>query len=82
MTDDDFDALSPGEERLLTLLVLLREEAPHPGEPLTEAIMRHARRQQVLRRVGDTLAALLGGIVDGVAVLLGLGPRRAAQAYT
>ena len=80
MTEDGFDALTPGEERLLTLLVLLREEVPRPGEPLTEAIMRHARRQQVLRRVGDTLAALLGGIFDGVAVLLGMGPRSAAQA--
>ena len=77
MTDDGLDALSPGEQRLLSLLVLLREQVPRPGEQLTEAIMRQARRQHLLRRVGETLATLLGGITDGLALLLGLGPRAA-----
>jgi len=80
MSHDGLEDLSPSEERLLTLLMLLREEAPVPAEPVTEAIMRHARRQLVLRRVGDTLAALFGGIFDGVVVLLGLGPRTAPRA--
>ena len=77
---DGLEDLTPSEQRLLTLLMLLQEEAPRPAEPLTEAIMRHARRQLVLRRVGDTLATLLGGVFDGVLVLLGLGPRVAPQA--
>lgn len=76
---DGLEDLSPSEERLLTLLMLLQEEAPQPAEPLTEAILRHARRQLVLRRVVDTLATLFGGIFDGVFVLLGLGPRTAPQ---
>ena len=73
----DLDDLSPGEERLLALLMLLQEEAPRPGEALTDAILREARRQLVIRRALQTLGSLLGGIADGARLLFGLGPRPA-----
>lgn len=76
MTSDGFDDLSPSEERLFSLLLLLQEEAPRPGEALTDAIMRQARRQMVLKRAIDMLSSLLGGIFDGALLLLG--PRRRA----
>ena len=75
MSIEDLDGLTPGEQRLLTLLVLLRQEAPRPGEPLTDAILRHARRQILARRALATLGSLVGGILDGALLLLGLGPR-------
>ena len=70
----DLDDLSPSEQRLLSLLVLLQEEGPRPGEAVTEAILREARRQLVIRRTIQTLSSLLGGIADGARLLLGLGP--------
>ena len=80
MSSDGIDGISPSEERLLALLLLLREEAPRPEEPLTDAIMRHARRQLVMRRALDALLALVGGILDGAMLLLGLGPRATPRA--
>ena len=72
MMDEPPDALSPGEERLLTLLVLLREDAPQPDDVLTDRIMRQARRQHVLRQAVAALATILAGIIDGALLLLGL----------
>ena len=74
MMDEPPDALSPGEERLLTLLLLLREDAPQPDDALTDRIMRQARRQHVLRQAVAVVASILAGILEGALLLLGLRP--------
>ena len=63
--------LTPAEERLVTLLRLLRADAPRSDPALTEAVVRTARWQLVVKGVlsavggfaaaaGDVLAALTG----------------------
>jgi len=72
--DEPLDGLSPTEQRLLTILILLREDAPRPDDALTAAIMRQARRQHVMRQAVMTVTSILAGIFDGALLLLGLRP--------
>ena len=69
-------ARSAAEERLLTLIALLRLESPHSDDSLSEAIMRTARWQYVVRGVLTTLSELAAVLLDAVLLMTGL--RRAA----
>lgn len=68
-TEPPEERLTPAEERLLALLVLLRA-APAAGAPaFTQAVMRRARWQHVLRQLLEAAGTMAGALVD--ALLLG-----------
>ncbi|MDQ3162724.1 MAG: hypothetical protein M3Q92_07810 [Actinomycetota bacterium] len=66
---------SPAEERVLTLLTLLRAEAEQADRRLVGSVMRHVRYQRTLREVLITIGSLAEAVTHGVAAILGL-PRR------
>jgi hypothetical protein len=66
--------LTPAEERLLTLLTLLRAEAPRSDRALTEAVVRTARVQLVLRTVFRAVGGFAFVAVDALAAILGIRP--------
>lgn len=66
------DPLTPAEARLVALLVVLRSDAPRPGEPLRAAVMRAVRWQHLVRGVVVELSDLLAGVGDAVLRLSGL----------
>ncbi len=70
--------LSPAEERLLRLLLLLQAETRRLDASLTDAVMRRARWQYAARGVARAIGTLAGAIVDGLGLVLrvGSGPTR------
>jgi hypothetical protein len=78
MNDDPRrEELSPAEERLLALLTLLRADAPRSDRALTQAVIRTARWQLLLRGVFRALGGFATVTVDALAAVLGIriGPR-------
>lgn len=70
------ERLTPSEERLAGLLVLLRDERVPDGADLTEAVVRTARWQLVLRGAGLAVADVAAAVVHGLAILVGVPGRR------
>jgi hypothetical protein len=66
------EELTPAEERLLTLLTLLRAEAPRSDRALTDAVMRTARWQFVLRGVFRAVGGIAASTLDTLASILGI----------
>ncbi len=71
------EELTPAEERLLTLLTLLRAEAPRSDEALTQAVMRTARWQLVVLGVLRAVGGFATATVDTLGAIVGIraGPR-------
>ena len=69
------EGLTPAEERLLRLLLLLQAEEAQPSASLADTVMRTLRRQRLLHDIAHALAGLVAAVADGVLVLFGLGPR-------
>ena len=69
------EGLTPAEERLLALLLLLQAEEARPPGSLAESVMRTLRWQRLLRDVLSAAAGLVAAAADGVRVLFGLGAR-------
>ena len=63
------DTLTPAEERLVTLLLLLRVDVG--GGPQTSETMRLVRLQYAFREIARALGVLAAAVVDGLGVLLG-----------
>ena len=66
------DELTPPEERLLALLVLLRADPGLGTARLAAAVMRSVRWQRALRDVMQALGNLASAVADGVFVLVGV----------
>ncbi len=66
------EELTPAEERLLALLTLLRADAPRSDPALTDAIIRTARWQLVLRSVFRTVGGFANVTIDALAAVLGI----------
>jgi hypothetical protein len=74
MTDHERpEELTPSEERLLRLLLLLRVEPPDNGA-LAEAVVRTARWQLLLRGVVNAIGNVATAAAESLAILAGLGP--------
>jgi hypothetical protein len=69
------DDLTPSEERLVRLLLLLRAE-PVDGSAVTNAVMRAARWQLVVRGVARALSDVALAVAEGVAMIAGVGRSR------
>jgi hypothetical protein len=70
------DDLTSSEERLVRLLLLLRAE-PVDGSAVTDAVMRAARWQVLVRGVARALSDVALAVAEGVAVIVGIGrPRK------
>ena len=68
-------ARSLAEERVLTLLTLLRTEAAQPDRRLVGSVLRQLRFQRALREVLTAIGSLAEAVTLGVAAILGV-PRR------
>ena len=66
--------LTAAEQRLLGLLLLLREEARRPDPGLTARVMRGVRIQHLARGLVVAAGSLAGAVVDGLALIVG--PRK------
>jgi hypothetical protein len=66
------EELTPAEERLLTLLTLLRADAPRSDRALTDAVLRTARWQLVFLGVFSTVGGFATATVDTLASILGI----------
>jgi hypothetical protein len=66
------DELSPAEERLLGLLLLLRAETRRGDAPPTELVMRAVRWQSMVRGAARALGSVVGAVADGIVLFLGL----------
>ena len=66
------EPVSPAHERLATLLLFLRADAPRPSDELGEAIMRSIRRTHVLRSALAAVQDVLAALAEALAVVLGL----------
>ena len=72
------DELTPAEQRVVTLLALLRAE-PVPGDgTFVGTVMRTVRWQRVVRELAGAIAGLAAAVADGVALVLGV-PRRSER---
>ena len=71
------DELTPAEERLLALLTLLRAETPPSDPALTNAVMRTARWQVLVRGMFRAVGGFATVTADAFAAILGIrtGPR-------
>ena len=72
------EPLNRAEERLLSLLFLLRAARPRSGETLTGRVMRTARWQRRVRgplRATGSLAAAIGDALGSLLRVVGGGPR-------
>ena len=72
------EELTPAEERLVRLLLLLAAEAPRNGASLPETVVRTARWQLALRGVMQAIGDVGFALVEGLSLLLGVrnGSRR------
>ena len=78
MTEESRE-LTPAEQRLVGLLLLLREERGHDHPGLTGRVMRAVRLQYVTRGFVRAIGSLAAAIGDALALLLGArggSPRR------
>lgn len=75
MTPDDRereDALTPAEAAVLTLLEILRADAPRPEHSTTDAVMRTARWQYGVRGALVLLGDMTAALTQGVALVFGV----------
>ena len=76
MTDGDVrDELTPAERRLVALLALLKTE-DGDGSGLSQAVLRRARWQLVVRDLARSFANVAVAVGHGVAILMGASGRR------
>ena len=73
--DDPREDLTPEEQRLAALLLLLRSHEPRTAGPSPEGVVRVVRVQLVVKDAVQAVATLAGAVADGVALLLGRGAR-------
>jgi hypothetical protein len=65
------DPLTPAEERLLSLLVLLSGVEARSDPTLVRRVMESARWQRAVREVFAAVGSLASAVVDGLAALVG-----------
>jgi hypothetical protein len=70
------EQLSPAEERLVGLLVLLRVEVGPVESYLQGALISRIRWQLLARVVGQAVAGLAAAVGDGLALVTGPHPER------
>ncbi len=64
--------LTPAEQRLVGLLMLLSEETRRSSEALTGRVMRAIRLQYLTRGVVRAVGGLAAAVADGLALVFGL----------
>jgi hypothetical protein len=64
------EPLTPAEQRLATLLALLRSELVRSRPGLVAAVMRRVRWQQLLRELVDAFGTLASSVVQGLGLFL------------
>jgi len=70
------DGLTASERRLDEHLALLRNDPPRPGAALVRRVMRTAHWQRAVRGPLHAVTIVAGGVIDGLALLLGARRRR------
>jgi hypothetical protein len=68
---EDRGELSPAEQRLIGLLLLLRDEVGRSDAALTERVMRGVRLQFLARGFARAVGSLVAAALDGIALVLG-----------
>ncbi|MBA2568194.1 MAG: hypothetical protein H0V11_02490 [Actinobacteria bacterium] len=69
------EPLTPAEQRLASLLALLRSDAVRSRPMFVAGIMKQVRWQRFVREVVEAVASFASALADGVAVLVGGRPR-------
>jgi hypothetical protein len=64
--------LTPAEQRLVSLLMLLSEETRRSSEALTGRVMRAIRLQYLTRGFARAVGTLAAAVADGLALVFGL----------
>jgi hypothetical protein len=72
MSEPRDDPPTPAERRLSELLGLLRSDPPQPPPRLADDVVRSARFEHRLRATTLSIGAFGAGMIEGLALLLGI----------